>query len=162
LVVSTSSQALENSALTGFQIDNRGQYFTYGGLRTALSRPDWPVKPFVQVFALQQRFYVRSESQLLPGQLTQVAPTVGLSKSIGNLEVQLSGGPSFLISHSQNLVEDQQENLIRQKEMTTKVGYAFSGYAQYWKDSHGLEGLVSYTNLSEVFYGRLRWFYAAY
>jgi hypothetical protein len=62
----------------------------------------------------------------------------------------------------QNLIEDQDEHLIRQKETATKVGYAFSGYTQYWKDSNGFEGLVSYTNLSEVFYGRLRWFYAAY
>jgi hypothetical protein len=141
LLVSPKSHALENSAFSGFQIDDRGQYLAYGGLRTNLSRPNWFVEPYVQLLAFQQRFYVRSEGQLLPSQLTQVAPTLGLSKSIGKLELQASVGPSFLFSRTDNLVEGPENNVLPQKEKTTKVGYGLNGYAQYWNGSNGFEGL---------------------
>lgn len=165
-VVSTKAHALENTldnaAFTGFQIDTRGQYLAYGALRRYLKEPDGPVVPFVQLFALQQRFYTRSDNQLLPGQLTSIAATVGLRKKIDSLDLQVSAGPSFLINHSQSLLDIQNETSIHQKETTYRVGYTGSGYAQYWKGSHGLEGLLSYTNLESIIYGRARWFYAEY
>ena len=165
-LVSTKAHALENTldnaAFTGFQIDTRGQYLAYGALRRYLKEPDRPVVPFVQLFALEQRFYTRSDNQLLPGQLTQIAPTVGLKKEIDGLDLQVSAGPSFLISHLESLLELENETSIRHKKTTYRVGYTGSGYAQYWTGSHGLEALVSYTNLERIVYGRARWFYAEY
>src|SRR5262249_32777373 len=139
MILPQRSEALENSAYAGFQIDTRGQYVAYAAVRSGLDEPEWPVMPFIQLFGLQQRFYVRSDNQLLPGKLTSIASTVGLRKKIETLDLQVSAGPAFLISHTESLLEDEDQNLVHQKETTSKVGYTVSGYAQYWTGSHGLE-----------------------
>ena len=149
-------------SFAGFQMDNHQQYLAYGGLRATLSRPNWPAEPFLQVFAFRQRFFFRSEGQLLEGQLNEVFPALGFTKSIEGLTLQVSAGPAFLQSREESLVTDEEGNLIREKESTNKVGYALSGYSSYSTDNDMFEGLFSYTNLSDFFFGRLRWVHYAF
>jgi hypothetical protein len=149
-------------SFAGFQMDNQQQYLAYGGLRATLSRPNWPVEPFLQVFAFRQRFFFHSEGQLLEGQLTQISPAVGIIKSIGGLTLQASVGPSFLQNREDTVGTDEEGNLIRGRETTNDVGYAFSGYGSYSTDNETFEGLISYTNLSDFFFGRLRWLHLAF
>ena len=151
----TSGKAYE--AFAGFQIDNEQQYFSYAGLRATLNRPTWFAEPFLQLFAFRQRFFFRSEGQLLEGQLNQLTPAVGLNKTINGLTLQVSAGPALRLTQEETASTDEEGAVTREKETIRKVGYDLSAYTSYSTDGETFEGVFSYTNLSNFFFGRLRW-----
>jgi hypothetical protein len=150
-------QAYEYEAFTGFQIDNQQQYIAYGALRATLSQPNWPVEPFFQVFWFREEFFDRSQGQLLKSQLNQVVPAVGFKKYFEKLEVQFSAGPALRQAREESVFRDEAGTLIKEKETINKIGYAVSGYGSYSTDAETFEGLLTYTNLEDFFWGRLRW-----
>jgi len=149
IVVPSSSQAWEASA--GYQSDNHGQYFSYVYGRATVSPPTagLPFEPFVQLFAFRQRFFSKEEGHLLEAHLNQVAPSVGITKKIADLEISASAGAA--------LREAQEQTVAGEKETTKDLGYMVNAEASYWMDNDGFEGIVSYTNLQDFFFGRARW-----
>lgn len=147
--------------LAGFQIDSRGQYFAYTGFQVPVGRPDWIVEPFVSVFAVRQNYYFYSEGQLLEGRLSQFVPAVGVRKSLGGLNLSLSGGPSLLYAQDDSAWTDENGALVKEKVKTQDVGYSMTGYSSYRSGAHKFEGLLSYSN-PELFFGRFRWMHYDY
>jgi hypothetical protein len=145
--VAPAAQAWE--VFTGFQMDNRKQYLAYGGVRVALTQPAGGFTPFVQLFTLHQAFFFHSAGQLLQEELTQVIPAVGVTKSMGQLQLGALAGPALRETH--------EDTVLQERERSRELGYAFQLECTYWTDTDGFEGLVTYTNLDNFFFGRFRW-----
>jgi hypothetical protein len=140
-------------AFTGFEIDDRGQYFGYGGTRFTTSPTGNTFEPFAELFVLRQQYFFKSEGEILRSQVTQGIASIGLRKTIGKLEMAGSTGVA--------LREKQEETVLptggKGKDTVQKIGYRLGGEASYWTDNDGFEGLATYTNLDHLFFGRARW-----
>jgi hypothetical protein len=145
--VAPAAQAWE--VFAGFQTDNRKQNLVYGGVRTSLTQSAGGYTPVVQLLALHQNFFFRSEGQLLQTRLTQVVPAVGVTKSMGQLELGALAGLA--------LQATQEDTVLHERERHREIGYALQLEGSYWTDTDGFEGLVTYTNLDGFFFARFRW-----
>jgi cellulose biosynthesis protein BcsS len=135
----------------GYQSDDRGQYLAYlsGGAKLSVPSAKLPFEPFIHVLVFRQRYLFKVDGLVLEGHLNQVSPSVGIAKTLGNLEVLVSAGPAFQDTREQS---DEGEKIT-----STGAGYDINAYASYWMEKDGFEGTFSYINLQDFFFGRTRW-----
>ena len=137
----------------GYQSDNKGQYLSYlsGGAKLTGPTAGLPFEPILHLLAFRQRYLFKVDGLVLEGHLNQLSPSVGIAKIIGDLEILVSVGPAF-----QETREDSDE-VEGEKIASTGLGYDVNAYVSYWMGNDGFEGVFSYINLQNFFFGRTRW-----
>ncbi len=134
---------------TGYQFDDRGEYFAYFGSRVSTTPTDWPVEPVLQLFAFRQRYFFTSQGHVLEAHLNQLTPSVGIAKKIGDLTLSALAGPT--------LQETRAATVDGMERNTSDLGYTVQAEASYYTERDGFEGIVTYSNLKDFFFGRVRW-----
>ena len=133
---------------TGFQIDNKNQYFGYLGVRTPLVQTLEGQNLFVQVMTAGLGYSFKSNGQLLDANVQFIVPSLGISQGIGNWTVSALAGPQL------RRIEQQQLNA------NATIDHQIGAYGQvealYWHEQGSVHAIGSYGNLDNFFWGRLR------
>lgn len=148
VVVLLPSGGQAGDAFTGFQIDNEEQYFTYLGLRTPLTLNQSDLQPFVQFFAAGQGYSFKTNGQVRDARVQFLVPSVGLKTDVGSWSLAGLVGPQ---------VRRKEEELVTGGTTTQhEAGVFLQGEAFQWQERGSLHGIISYGDLDQFFWGRLR------
>lgn len=133
---------------TGFQIDNKSQYFGYLGIRTPLMHTSEGQNLFTQVMTSGLGYSFKVNGQLLDANVQFIVPSLGISQTLGNWTVSALAGPQL------RRIEEQRLNT------TASVEHQIGAYGQveafYWHEKGSLHAIGSYADLDNFFWGRLR------
>src|SRR5437773_4199726 len=72
------SAGMTRDAFTGFELDDRGQYYGFLGLQTPLTSIQKDLDLFAQLYAATLRYSFRSDGNLLNARVDSITPSVGL------------------------------------------------------------------------------------
>ena len=133
---------------TGFQIDNKSQYFGYLGVRTPLLQTSGGPDLFVQVMTAGLGYSFKSNGQLLDANVQFIVPSLGISKAIGGWTLSAQAGPQL------RRIEEQRLNTSASIEH--QIGAYGQVEALYWHEKGSLHAVGSYADLDNFFWGRLR------
>ena len=89
---------------TGFQIDNKSQYFGYLGVRTPILRTSEGSNVFVQAMTSGLGYSFKTNGRLLDANVQSIVPSLGISKPFGSWVLSVLAGPQF------RRIEEQQLN----------------------------------------------------
>ena len=133
---------------TGFQIDNKNQYFGYLGVRTPVLIMSGGTTLFAQAMTAGLGYRFRSGPRLLDTNVQFVVPSLGISQTLGRWTFLALGGPQL---------RRIEEDLLN---TTTKVDHQIGAFGQieafYWHEKGNLHAIGSYADLDNFFWGRLR------
>lgn len=151
-VLSTTS--LAGDLFTGFQMDGRGQYFSYLGVRLPVIQLNENTTVFVQTSMAGLGYSSKSAGQLVDSNAQFIVPSIGLSRSFGRWTVLALGGPQL------RRIEEERLNA------TNRIDHQAGAYGQveglYWHENGSLHAIGSYADLDDYFWGRLRGKLAVY
>ena len=80
---------------TGFQIDNKSQYFGYLGVRTPLLQTSGGPDLFVHVMTVGLGYSFKNNGRLLDANVQFIIPSLGISKTIGGWTLSAQAGPQL-------------------------------------------------------------------
>lgn len=133
---------------TGFQIDNKSQYFGYLGVRTPILRTSGGPDLFIQAMTTGFGYNFKTNGHLLDANVQSIIPSLGITKSFGRLALSALAGPQM------RRIEEQRLNA------NNTIAYQAGGYGQlealYWHEKWGIHAVGSYTDLDNFFWSRLR------
>ena len=133
---------------TGFQIDNKNQYFSYFGIRTPILRDSGGSGLFVQAITSGLGYKFTSSGQLLDANIQSIVPSLGITKTLGGWALSALAGPQL------RRIEEQQVNA------SNTIAYQAGVYGQlealYWHEKWNLHAIGSYADLDNFFWSRLR------
>lgn len=133
---------------TGFQIDNKSQYFGYLGIRTPILQTSEGSHLFVQAMTSGLGYSVKTNGRLLDANVQSIVPSLGISKPFGNWVLSVLAGPQF------RRIEEQQLNA------SSTIAYQAGVYGQveafYWSEKWNVLAIGSYADLDNFFWSRLR------
>jgi hypothetical protein len=133
---------------TGYQVDNKGQYFTYLGVRTPLMQQRAGFEPFLQVFGAGVGYTFKDNGQQRDANLQSVTPSLGLKYSTGAWSWMAMAGPQFRWQ--------QEEQRTGPRSHDSFVGAYFQVEAFQWKEQGIFHAIASYTDIDGFFFGRIR------
>lgn len=133
---------------TGFQIDNRSQYFGYLGVRMPVLQMSGGTNLFVQAMTAGLGYSFKSNGQLLDANVQFVVPSLGISQTFGRWTFLALAGPQ--------LRRIEQERLNSSASIDHQVGAFAQVEAMYWHEKGSLHAIGSYADLDNFFWGRLR------
>ena len=84
LSVMNEGLALAGDAFTGYQVDNKGEYFAYLGIRAPLMEERKGFQPFIQVFGAGVGYTFKDNGQERDANLQYVTPSLGLKYTTGS------------------------------------------------------------------------------
>ena len=90
-----SGQAFAGDVFTGYQVDNKGEYFAYLGIRAPLMEERHGFQPFIQVFGAGVGYTFKDNGQERDADLQFVTPTLGLKYTAGSWSFLAMAGPQF-------------------------------------------------------------------
>lgn len=133
---------------TGFQIDNKNQYFTYLGVRTPILRTSASSGLIVQVMTGGLGYSFKTNGQLLDANIQSLVPSLGITKTLGGWMLSALVGPQL------RRIEEQRLNA------NNTIAYQAGVYGQleafYWHAKWNLLAIGSYADLDNFFWSRLR------
>ena len=133
---------------TGFQIDNKNQYFTYLGVRTPILRTSGGPSLFVQAMTSGLGYNFKTTGQLLDANIQSIVPSLGITTTLGGWTLSALAGPQL------RRIEEQQLNA------SNTIAYQAGVYGQleafYWHEKWNLLAIGSYADLDNFFWSRLR------
>ncbi len=133
---------------TGFQIDNKNQYFTYLGVRTPILRTSGEPALFVQVMTGGFGYSFKTNGQLLDANVQSIVPSLGITKTLGGWMLSALAGPQL------RRIEEQRLNA------NNTIAYQAGVYGQleafYLHEKWNLLAIGSYADLDNFFWSRLR------
>jgi hypothetical protein len=133
---------------TGFQIDNKSQYFGYLGIRTPVLQMRGGTNLFVQAMTAGLGYSSASNGRVLDTNVQFVVPSFGISQSFGRLTLSALAGPQLRRIEAERL------------NSTPSTDYQIGAFAQveamYWHEKGSLHAIGSYADLDNYFWGRLR------
>jgi hypothetical protein len=133
---------------TGFQIDNKSQYFGYLGVRTPVLQMRGGTNLFVQAMTAGLGYSFMSNGRILDTNVQFVVPSLGISQRFGRWTFLALGGPQL------RRIEEGRLN------SPSSINHQIGGFAQvealYWHEMGSLHGIGSYADLDNFFWGRLR------
>ena len=133
---------------TGFQIDNKGQYFGYLGVRTPILRDSAVSGLFVQAISSGLGYNFKTNGQLLDANIQSIVPSLGISTTLGGWTLSALAGPQL------RRIEEQRLNA------SSTINYQAGVYGQlealYWQEKWNLHAIGSYADLDNFFWSRLR------
>jgi hypothetical protein len=80
---------------TGFQIDNKSQYFGYAGVRTPILQMSGGTTLFAQAMTAGLGYSFKSSGRLLDANVQFVVPSLGISQTLGRWTFLALGGPQL-------------------------------------------------------------------
>lgn len=133
---------------TGFQIDNKSQYFGYLGVRTPILRTSEGSDLFVQAMTAGLGYSFKTNGQLLDANVQSIVPSLGITKKIGGWALSALAGPQL------RRIEEQRLNA------SSTINYQAGVYGQleafYWHEKWNFLAIGSYADLDNFFWSRLR------
>lgn len=135
-------------AFTGYQVDNKGQYFAYLGVRAPLMEQRHGFQPFVQVFGAGVGYTFKDAGQERDASLQSVTPSLGLKYTAGSWTWMGMAGPQFRWK--------QEEQPIGPRSHEHVVGAYIQLEAFHWEEQGIFHAIASYTDIDGFFFGRVR------
>lgn len=149
-LILTASPAVSQAGdvFTGFQIDNKSQYFGYLGMHTPLLQMSGGTTLFVQVMTAGLGYSSKVNGQILDSNVQFVVPSLGISQTVGNWTLSALAGPQL------RRIEDQRLNA------SASIDHQAGAYGQlealYWHATGSFHAIASYADLDKFFWSRLR------
>jgi hypothetical protein len=133
---------------TGFQIDNKNQYYSYLGVRVPIVRDSGGLDLFAQATTAGYGYSFKSNGQLLDANVQSIVPSLGITKTIGGWSLSALAGPQL------RRIEEQRLNA------SSTIAHQAGVYGQleafYWQEKWNLLAIGSYADLDNFFWSRLR------
>jgi len=133
---------------TGFQIDNKSQYFGYLGVRIPVLQNSEGLSLFVQAMTSGLGYQFRTNGQLLDANIQSIVPSLGITKRLGGWTLSALAGPQL------RRFEEQQ--LTSGNTTTYQAGTYVQLEAFYRHEQWNLLAIGSYADLDNFFWSRLR------
>lgn len=133
---------------TGFQIDNKSQYFGYLGIRTPVLQMRGGTNLFVQAMTAGLGYSSVSNGRILDTNVQFIVPSFGISQTFGRLTVLALAGPQ--------LRRIEEERLNSNPSTDHQIGAFAQVEAMYWHEKGSLHAIGSFADLDNFFWGRLR------
>ena len=140
--------AVAGDVFTGYQIDNKSQYFSYLGIRAPLPLTNSLVEPFVQFLGAGLGYSFKVNGQLRDANVQFAVPALGLKMPVGDWSVLGFAGPQFR--------RREEENGIGGSNTFREVGAYVQGEVERWREADTVHALLSYTDLDRFVMGRVR------
>ena len=148
ILISQPATSRAGDIFTGFQIDNKSQYFGYLGVRTQLLRTSGGSDLFVQAMTAGLGYSFKTNGQLLDANVQFIVPSLGITKTLGGWALSALVGPQL------RRIEEQRLNA------SSTISYQAGVYGQleafYWHEKWNLHAMGSYADLDNLFWSRLR------
>ena len=133
---------------TGFQIDNKSQYFSYLGVRKPVLQMSGRTNLFVQTMTVGLGYSFKSNGQILDGNTQFIVPSLGISQTLGGWTLSALAGPQ--------LRRIEEERLNSNATIDHLIGAFGQVEAMYWHEKGSFHALGTYADLDNFFWGRLR------
>ena len=141
-------QALAGDVFTGYQVDNKGEYFAYLGIRAPLMEERHGFQPFIQVFGAGVGYTFKDNGQERDADLQFVTPALGLKYSAGSWSFLGMVGPQFRWK--------QEDQVTDQRSHDNFVGAYVQLEAFRWQEDGIFHAIASYTDIDQFSFGRVR------
>lgn len=142
------SRSQAGDVFTGFQIDNKGEYFSYLGVRAPLLKLSGNTTLFSQLTTAALGYNNKSGNQILDANVQFLVPSVGISQTLGGWTLSALAGPQL------RRIEEQRVNA------SASIDHQIGAYGQvealYWHEQGTLHAIVSYADLDNFFWSRVR------
>ena len=142
------SVASASDAFTGYQIDNHSQYFAFLGVRTPLVKKNPDLEPFVQLFAASLAYKFKNNGDIVEAQQQWLVPSIGLKQRLGSWSVL-----GFVGAQLRHKEQDQPGGGTMKDN---QAGVYVQGEAFYWTEKRNFHGILSYSDLDQFYWGRVR------
>ena len=133
---------------TGFQIDNKSQYYGYLGVRTPILGNSVGSGLFAQAMTSGLGYSFKTNGQLLDANIQSIVPSLGISTTLSGWTLSALAGPQL------RRIEEQRLNT------SSTTAYQAGVYSQleafYWHQKWNLHAIGSYATLDNFFWSRLR------
>ncbi len=141
-------QAQAGDVFTGYQNDNKGQYFAYLGVRAPFMKEQNGFQPFLQVFGAGLGYSFKDHGQELDARHQFVTPSLGVRYTMGSWAWIAMAGPQ--VRWQQEETRDARTN------RENRVGAFVQLEAFHWQEEGIFHAIGSYADIDQFFYGRLR------
>jgi hypothetical protein len=148
VLVIIPSRTQAGDVFTGFQIDNKSQYFGYLGVRTPALLMSGGTTLFAQAMTAGLGYSFKSNGQLLDANVQFVVPSLGISQSLGRWTFLALAGPQ--------LRRIEEDRLSTSSSVDHQIGFFGQIEGLYWHEKGSLHAIGSYADLDNFFWGRLR------
>ncbi len=142
------SRVQAGDVFSGFQIDNKSQYFGYLGVRTPILLMSGGTTLFAQAMTAGLGYSFKSNGQILDTNVQFVVPSLGISQSLGRWTFLALAGPQ--------LRRIEEDRLNTSSRVDHQVGFFGQVEALYWHEKGNVHAIGSYADLDNFFWGRLR------
>jgi hypothetical protein len=133
---------------TGYQIDHQGEYYGYLGVRTPITSGESNLQPFIQVLGAGLGYKFKDNGATREADVQLASPSLGLKYILGQWNLIGFVGPQF---------RWKQEDLATGGRSSKQdVGVYTQGEAFYWHEQGTFHAIVSYTNLDNFVWSRVR------
>ena len=133
---------------TGYQIDNKGEFYSYLGVRTPVTSSESTLQPFVQVMGAGVGYTFKDNGVNRKANAEFATPSLGLKYIQGAWNFIGFAGPTFRWK--------QEDRPTGGRTDETDVGVYLQGEAFHWHEKGIFHAIASYTNLDSFFWSRLR------
>ena len=140
--------AWAGDVFTGFQIDNKSQYFSYLGVRTPFLQTSGGADLFVQGMTAGLGYRFKTNGQVLDANVQFIVPSLGVTKTLGGWALSALAGPQM------RRIEEQRVNASN--TTTYQAGFYGQLDAFYWHEKWNFQAIGSYADLDNFFWSRLR------
>ncbi|MDR4464963.1 MAG: hypothetical protein MRJ66_11925 [Nitrospira sp.] len=148
VLVTIPSRTQAGDVFSGFQIDNKSQYFGYLGVRTPILLMSGGTTLFAQAMTAGLGYSFKSNGQILDTNVQFVVPSLGISQSLGRWTLLALAGPQ--------LRRIEEDRLDTSSSMDHQIGFFGQIEGLYWHEKGSLHAIGSYADLDNFFWGRLR------
>ncbi len=148
VLVIIPSRTQAGDVFTGFQIDNKSQYFGYLGVRTPVLLMSGGTTLFAQAMTAGLGYSFKSNGQVLDTNVQFVVPSLGISQSLGRWTFLALAGPQ--------LRRIEEDRLNTSSSVDHQIGFFGQIEGLYWHEKGSLHAIGSYADLDNFFWGRLR------
>jgi hypothetical protein len=143
-----AGQASAGDVFTGYQADNKGEYFAYLGIRAPLMEERHGFQPFIQVFGAGVGYVFKDNGQERDATMQFVTPSVGLKYTSGAWSFIGMVGPQFRWK--------QQEQATGPESHETFIGTYVQLEAFRWHEEGIFHAIASFTDIDGFSFGRVR------
>jgi hypothetical protein len=142
------ARTFAGDVFTGYQVDNKGEYFAYLGIRALLMEERRGFQPFIQVFGAGVGYTFKDNGRERDADLQFVTPTLGLKYTAGSWSFLVMAGPQFRWK--------QEDQLAGPRSHDNFVGAYVQLEAFRWQEDGIFQAIASYTDIDRFSFGRVR------
>jgi len=144
----SSAVAVAGDVFTGFQMDNKGQYYSYLGIRAPITSGESKVQLFGQVMGGGFGYTFKDSGTERDAEVQFVTPALGVKYTQGSWSYIGFAGPQFRWK--------QEDQLTGGRSREQDIGVYVQGEAFRWHEQGIVHAIVSYTDLDNFVWSRLR------